>query len=60
MPLTPEEQKALYREAIKEGIREWMDDMYKVVGKWTIHGGLVTLVAALGYVYGAAHGWFQK
>lgn len=60
MPLTPEEQKALYREAIKEGIREWMDDMYKVVGKWTVHGGLVTLVAILGYFYAAAHGWIQK
>lgn len=60
MALTPEEQKALYREAVKEGIREWMDDMYKVVGKWTVHGGLVTLVAGLGYMYGIAHGWFQK
>ena len=60
MSLTPEEQKALYKEAIKEGIREWMDDMYKIVGKWTIHGGIVALVAGLGYIYGAAHGVFHK
>ena len=60
MALTPEEQKTLYREAVKEGIREWMDDMYKVVGKWTVHGGLVDIVGLLGYVYGSAQGWFQK
>jgi hypothetical protein len=60
MPLTPEEQKELYKQAIKEGVNEWMDNMYKTVGKWTIHGGLVTIVGLLGYMYGYAHGWFQK
>jgi hypothetical protein len=58
--MTPEEQKELYKKAVQESIKEWMDEMYRTVGKWTLKGALVTIVAGLGYLYAFSHGWIIK
>jgi hypothetical protein len=36
--MTPEEQKELHKEAIKEAIAEWLDKQFIVLGKWTLKG----------------------
>lgn len=58
--MTPEEQKELHKEAIKEAIQEWLDQQYKMVGKWTMKGVLAMSLAVLFYLYAASHGWIVK
>ena len=42
-----DDQKRLIKEAFKEGVKEWLDEKYQLVGKWTIRGFLALLLAAL-------------
>lgn len=58
--MTPEEQKELHKAAIKEAIQEWLDQQYKLVGKWTMKGIMAASLAVLFYMYAAAHGWVIK
>jgi len=58
--MTPEEQKELHKAAIKEAIQEWLDQQYKLVGRWTLKGVLAMSLAVLVYLYAASHGWTVK
>ena len=58
--MTPEEQKELHKEAIKEAIQEWLDKQYSVVGRWTVKGFRAMFVVAVVYLWAAAHGWTVK
>ena len=58
--MTPEEQKELHKEAIKEAINEWLDKQYILFGKWTIRGIASILLTFALYSYAAAHGWVIK
>lgn len=58
--MTPEEQKELHKAAIKEAIQEWLDNQFKLVGKWTLKGITAASLAVLFYLYAAAHGWVIK
>jgi hypothetical protein len=58
--MTPDEQKELHKEAIKEAISEWLDKQFTTVGKVTIKGLASMGLAALVYLYAAAHGWNIK
>lgn len=46
--------------AMKEAIKEWMDDQLITLGKWTIGAFLVGLVGALTYMILIANGWQHK
>jgi hypothetical protein len=58
--MSPEELKALHKEAFKEGLTEWLDKQFSTFGKWSMRGlasaGLVMFV----YAYASAHGWVIK
>lgn len=43
------------KEIVKEAIREWLDERYSEFGKWTLHGLLAAIIAAMTY-YLALHG----
>lgn len=58
--MTPEEQKDIYKEAIKEALSEWLDKQFAIVGKWTVRGIAAALLAMMVYVYAASHGWGAK
>jgi hypothetical protein len=58
--MTPEEQKELHKEAIKEAINEWLDKQYILFGKWTLRGMASAGLAMFLYGYAAAHGWIVK
>ena len=58
--MTPEEQKELHKQAIKEAIQEWLDAQYQVVGKWTVKGFRAMVLVSIVYLYAAAHGWNIK
>jgi len=58
--MTPEEQKELHKAAIKEAISEWLDKQFIVLGKWTLKGLSAMGLAALVYMWAAAHGWHIK
>lgn len=54
--LDREEQKTIFKEAIKE----WLDEKYTLVGKWTVHGFLAACVVGLCYLVLLSHGWSVK
>lgn len=58
--MTPEEQKELHKEAIKEAISEWLDKQFTTLGKLTLKGIASLGLAALFYIWAAAHGWNIK
>ena len=45
--MTPEEQKELHKEAIKEAMQEWLDQRYQAVGKWTVKGFIAMIVIVI-------------
>ena len=45
--MTPDEQKEIHKEAIKEAISEWLDKQFTAVGKVTIKGLASMGLAAL-------------
>lgn len=42
--------KQAVKEAFKEASREWLDEKYELVGRWTINGLIAALLALLGYL----------
>jgi hypothetical protein len=58
--MTQEEQKEIHKEAIKEAISEWLDKQFIALGKWTLKGFSAMALAALVYLWAAAHGWTIK
>ncbi len=58
--MTPEEQKELHKEAIKEAIQEWLDKQFVAVGKITMKGIGAMALAVVFYLWAAAHGWTIK
>lgn len=50
-----EEMKA----AVKEGIKEWLDDKFRVFGKWSAASIAALALAALVYFILRMNGWQQ-
>lgn len=58
--LTPEqeeERKVLYKEAVKEALKEWTEQKYIELGKWTFRGMCAMLLGTVVYIWLGAHGW---
>lgn len=53
------EDKALIKEAVKETLREWLDEKYVVFGKWSFRGILAMLLAAIAYFISTQNGWYR-
>lgn len=46
----PDIDKEVQKAAIKEAIKEWMDDQFTVFGKWAFKGCLVAVFSALIFI----------
>jgi uncharacterized membrane protein YozB (DUF420 family) len=55
MPLNREETK----QAMKEAMREWMDDKFKEFGRWTFFGFMTALFGAAIYFMLYVNGWHK-
>lgn len=55
MPLDKNETK----EAVKEAIREWLDEKYSTFGKWSLHGLLAMVMAGVVYLFMISNGWHK-
>jgi hypothetical protein len=53
------ERKAMIKEAMREAAKEWLDERYREVGKWSVRGIAAAAFAALAYFI-ATHGGFVK
>jgi hypothetical protein len=51
--IDPEEQKRL----VKEAIKEWLDETYTTIGRWTVHGILAAALAGAVYLMLRGQGW---
>lgn len=55
MPIDKEAQK----QAIKEAIREWLDDSFAEFGRWTLKGLLAAAFCGAVYLAMAGAGWHK-
>ena len=53
MPLDQQQQK----QALKEALREWLDDAFATFGKWTLSGIVVLAFAGCVYLALKGQGW---
>lgn len=50
-------QKEMVKDALKEGLKEWMDEKFQDVGRWTIYAGLIAAFGGLIYFVLMLSGW---
>jgi hypothetical protein len=43
--------------AVKAALKEWLDEKFAEVGKWSVRGILAAALAALAYFILTYHGW---
>jgi hypothetical protein len=55
----PNLDKEIMRQAIKDGLREWLDDKFMAFGKWTFTGLMAALFAGLIYLALTGAGWHK-
>jgi hypothetical protein len=53
--VTPDETKA----ALKEALKEWLDEKFATFGKWTFHAVGVAALGALTYFILTMNGWHR-
>ena len=59
MPDMPEIDTAIQKEAIKEAIREWLNDQFAEFGKWTLRSLLALALGGIVYVIMIGQGWHK-
>lgn len=47
------------KQALKEAIKEWLDEQFAMFGKWTLMGLASAGIAALGYLILTTSGWHK-
>lgn len=47
------------KDALKEALKEWLDDRFAEVGRWTFRGVLVAVLGALTYFVLQMNGWHR-
>lgn len=55
MPLDP--QNEAMKQALKEGLREWLDDQFAEFGKWTMRAAVAALLAGVVWLALVSNGW---
>jgi hypothetical protein len=52
-----EERRAEMKKAMKEAIREWLDDQFATFGKWSLYGILAMILVVMTYMALKFAGW---
>jgi hypothetical protein len=47
------------KDAFKEAVKEWLDDMFAAFGRWSLMGIGAAAVAGLGYFLLTVNGWHK-
>ena len=55
MPIDPNSQAV--KDALKEGLQEWLDGIFSEFGKWTMRGIAAMVIAGFVYLALLANGW---
>lgn len=48
------------KDALKEGLTEWLDDKFAELGKWTLRGILAAALAGLVWLTLVSNGWAHR
>lgn len=51
------DHERIYKEAVREALKEWLDEKFTLVGKWTVNSVLAVMLAAMVYFVLAFNGW---
>ena len=53
------DEKRIYKEAIKEVLEEWLDKQFALFGKWTVTGLVAMAFAGMVYLALSGQGWHK-
>lgn len=53
----PDIDKQVQKDAIKEALREWLNEQYAEFGKWTLRSVAALVLAGLVGWWATSHGW---
>ena len=53
----PDIDKDEYKDAVKQALKEWLNEQFAAFGKWTLMGLLSAAFAGLVGLWMASHGW---
>ena len=53
------DEKRIYKEAIKEVLEEWLDKQFALFGKWTVTGLVAMACAGMVYLALSGQGWHK-
>lgn len=45
------------KEALKQALKEWLDEKFAAFGRWTFKGILAAMIFAAAYFFLITHGW---
>jgi hypothetical protein len=48
-----------YKAAVKEGLKEWLNEQFAAFGKWSLHGLLAMALAGCVYLFMISNGWHK-
>lgn len=54
-----EEDRDEMKTALREALREWLDEKYAQFGKWSLHGLLAAGLGAIVWFILSANGWHK-
>jgi hypothetical protein len=57
MKPNPEEIKELNKQAMKEGLQEWLDKKFMEFGKFSLRGIFALMLVGLVYLWATSQGW---
>ena len=54
----PELDPNITKDAVKEALKEWLNEQFAAFGKWTLTGLLFAAFVGMVYLWLAGHGFF--
>ncbi|UOF83103.1 fmrfamide related peptide family [Caudoviricetes sp.] len=55
-----DDDKEVIKSALKDGIKEWMDEKFMRFGKWTVGALAAAIFSAMIYFMLLSQGWYKK
>ncbi len=47
------------KEAVKDALKEWLDEKFSEFGKWSLRGLIAAAVAGITYLFLISEGWHK-
>lgn len=57
IPIPPQLGREEQKQLVKDALKEWLDEKWSALGKWSAKGIAAMILSALAYLWLTQHGW---